>query len=145
MDRLVAEFKSAMATAEKDQLTMADYKSLPLNIMNVSKNDLGLSRERVESRSQLKLRAAKISPQEWNSSSPVLTVEVDVVGGAFKVEVEFYRPVVWDLPGNKTGSSLVPVWHDGTFGTHGRDLNYVLNALDEIMEKFLNAYLKANQ
>ena len=113
---------------------------------DVGKNDLGLTTERIRTRVELKLRSVQVVPVEIKGVVPyLLSVKAQVVGGAFKIALEFSRNATWVLPDGKTVEQTAVVWSDGTFGTHGRSADYVLNALDEVLEEFLNTYLRANQ
>jgi hypothetical protein len=139
---------SVNAKVDRERLAVEGFRTLPVAIPEIEKNDLGLTTDRVRTRIELKLRAAGINPTVVSPaplSKYYLQVWVGVLGTSFQVKVEFHRSAEWTLPDKTVVDSRPVSWDDGTFGTHGRDVNFVLNALDEIMETFLNTFLKANQ
>ncbi len=136
-----AVFKDILEPEAK-QLAVDNAKNLCLVVAEVTKNDLGLQTGRVQTRTELKLRSAGMIPKD--GFGQCLFVKVEIVGAAFKADIEFHRSAKWDLPDGTVWQQFVTVWSDRNFGTHGRDVNFILGILDTLLEEFLNSYLKAN-
>src|SRR5436309_1786120 len=136
-------FVDLLRKVQKEQFSIVDYKNLGLSVETVEKNDLGLSTDRIHTRVELKFREANLTPREVKPpTNGFLEVRVGVLGAAFQIRMEFRRPATWTLPNGEIVRGFATTWVDGTFGTHGKDISYVLDALDEIMDAFLNAYLR---
>ena len=86
--------------------------------------------------------------------SPRLWVEVHVVSRAFNVRVEFWKKVIDPMmeqafPTNDRdmvrASFNATTWVTGSTGTHGGDGTYVLSAIRQHMDEFLDEYLRVNE
>lgn len=134
------------AFLERPKLLVVDYKNLPIVIESIQPNNTaGLTREMVKTRTELRLRSVGLKPIDATGADHYLYVTINVVGASFSVGVEFYRHAEWQLPDGTKGDGDVHTWGNGETGTHGRDPAFVLNSLDEVLDVFMNAYLKANQ
>lgn len=69
-----------------------------------------------------------------------LTVEVNVLGPAWRIAIENRKPVS-DEHGAKGRAAT---WTGGTFGVHGNDPVYILSALSGRIHKFLAEYALGN-
>ena len=118
---------------------------LPINLLIESLPDdateIELTKERIATVARSKLRAARLYDQE---ESTWLYVNVQIVGGAFSMSVEFNKLVIddaTDLPG-------FPItWDRGSMGTHGggaNGANFVLSSLAEKIDTFIDEYLRVN-
>jgi hypothetical protein len=74
-----------------------------------------------------------------------LFVNVALLGQAFHVSLEFDREVTWTLPNGTKYDFVAQTWQVEALGTSGSDGSYVLSVLDQKLDEFLNAYIKANQ
>ena len=72
-------------------------------------------------------------------------VNVNVIGNAFNILVE-YKRVVDFTTGNQRYSKVATTWDATTTEMHSSSgPAFIMNELDVKLDKFLNAYLKANQ
>ena len=74
-----------------------------------------------------------------------LYVRVHLVGSAFHIEVEFRRFVSWPVTEGRKAAGTAATWSKGMTGPHNGSADYILRYLDELLDKFLNEYLKQNQ
>jgi hypothetical protein len=76
---------------------------------------------------------------------------VNVVGNAFLVKVELNRRGTWFLFDSNQADSpkifdgMISVRENSAIGTHGGSPTPILEALDGMLDVFLNDYLKANK
>jgi hypothetical protein len=132
------------------ELWVENYRDLGLYVvfdnLDDDKKQLVIPREVLEARVEARLRQAHIRPIPYHQGvDPTLIVIVRVVGGAFSIQVGFYRNVVWTLPNGQTTGWPLDTWHEDVVGTHGNNRVSVLSKIDDVVNKFLNDYLKANQ
>ncbi|OGB66083.1 MAG: hypothetical protein A2Y94_09345 [Caldithrix sp. RBG_13_44_9] len=85
-----------------------------------------------------------IIPDENNKSSEYLYVNINVVKSAFNILFVFNR-LVYLESGGKIYHTPGFTWYTGRSGTHAGDYNYIMQSLEEMLEEFLNEYLKVNQ
>ena len=76
-----------------------------------------------------------------DGTGPVLWIEVQVVGAAFRIDVELWKRVSDPLSGEQ---SLAETWRSRSTGTHGRDGRYVLSTVGNHLDDFLDDYLRVN-
>ncbi len=135
-------------TWSRSGLETANYKSVEVLIesLNTDARSIGLTEDRLRTRVELRLRSAGLTPvnPRFSLELPHLYVNINVIGDAFSILVEYRRQVDF-ITGNRQYRYLATTWRYGNAGTHGRDAAYITNALDEVLDKFLNEYLKANQ
>jgi hypothetical protein len=143
----------------KQELWVRNYKDLGL-VVSVSKNAL-LTEDAVRTKVELRLRQAGIRPVDLLHTQPspgvletlfsagqgqTLYINVTLVRQAFSINLDFQRDVSWTLPDGTVNDSVTTTWtSSGTTGLHGSSSGYVMDALNEQLDEFLNAYLKANQ
>ena len=65
-----------------------------------------------------------------------------MVGPAFRVELQLNKDVHDPLFGI---NSFATTWQTGTLGTHGRREDYIISAIRELMDHFVNEWFKANK
>jgi hypothetical protein len=140
---------SASAQRQED-LWVKNYRNLNVLIsLEDGVRKAGITEDTVRTKVELHLRQANIRPQTLRSISELsedhqtLDVSVNVVGQAFGIEIGFLRNVVWTLPDGKIIRNFAATWNFGTTGTGNS--SFILSSLDEVLDRFLNAYLKANQ
>jgi hypothetical protein len=130
-----------------ERLTISDYKTVKLVIEDIEPpNSTTLTKEAVQNRAELRMRAAGLKPVSVVGPAPFryLYINVNLIRSSYGVSVEFYRWAFWETASGKTGSGYVSVWDNSIIG-NPPDSGRILNALDGLMDDFLNAYLKANQ
>ena len=106
--------------------------------------EIGLTKERIQTAAESRLRAARLyHPSSPSLESPsYLYVNVHVVGQAFSISVGYRRWLhneEFDLGG------IASTWHTGATGTHGGDAGYILQTLSEHLDLFIVEYLRANE
>ncbi len=128
-------------------LETANYKSVAVLVEDLpaGAGRIGLTKDRIRTRVELRLRSAGLTPGNDSSKNhALLYVNINVGNGAFSTSVEYNRRVEFTT-GNRRYGSFGTTWTAASTGTHGRDAAYIVNWLDQHLDKFLNAYLKANQ
>ena len=86
-----------------------------------------------------RLRAAGLYAD--GGPGPLLWVGIQVVGAAFRIDVELWKRVSDPLSGEQ---SLAETWRSRSTGTHGRDGRYVLSTVGNHLDDFLDDYLRVN-
>ena|SRR5215471_13059894 len=134
------------------RLWVRNYRNLNVVVfVEDGARKFGFTDDDIRTKVRLRLRQAQIRPLQTGSASELsedqqtLEVDVQIVGLAFNVGLEFQRSVVCPLPNNGVANIVSPTWTYAVTGTHGHDRAYVLSGLDEALDTFLNYYLKANQ
>ena len=108
--------------------------------LNSDARKIGLTRERLETVSELRLRSASLYDPKGLS---YLYVNVNVVGRSFSVSVEYNK---WVLDYASGEESWAKTWVKGSTGTHGRiGENYIRSAVSEYIDQFLVEYLRVNE
>ncbi len=138
----------------------------PVDVIVVGLSDdagkIGLRRKTLETAVRSRLRGARIydgippaREPRWigwkvdhvRYGEPFLYLDVNVVGVAFGVEVGFRRSVMMLLPVPDGMDPLVgpaTTWASGSTGTHGGNSSYVLSAVTELVDEFIDEYLRVN-
>ena len=136
---------------DKRDLWVKNCKDLSVAVFVKDNSKLGITKEEIRTKVELRLRQANIRPREDMGSSekmydiPSLQVSVITVDSAFNVDIDFVRYVTWALPNGEITGYWHPTWKNGWTGIHLHDRAYLLSQIDDLMDSFLNAYLKANQ
>ncbi len=100
---------------------------------------IGLTEVQLQAAAESRLRSARLYDA---AETPYLYVQVNVVGPAYNISVE-YNKVVFDLASGE--SSLAATWDRGSTGTHGREAGYILSSVSQHMDQFLVEYLRVNE
>jgi len=128
-------------------LETANYKSVAVLVEELSADArrIGLTRDRIQTRVELRLRSAGLTPGKGSSKNAAyLYVRVKLGGSAYSAAVEYKRQVVF-ITGNRRYVYTATTWESANIGTHARSVVYIMNGLDKLLDEFSNAYLKANQ
>ena len=119
--------------------------------------DIDLTKERIQTLAESRLRVARLYvgyDDEVLLSSPplklppVLYVRVGVLvsesgrGGAFSIEVSFKKHLRDDVS-DRNGSATT--WDTTTYGMHGGDAGYIMQAVSERLDWFILEYLRVNE
>lgn len=104
---------------------------------------IGLTSNRMRTVTELKLRkeGIKIIEKSTSVSYCFLCVNTMIVGNAFRVELELVEKVKIS---RLDVFYAATTWQNGIIGTHGNDPEYIISALGELLDIFLNDYYKAN-
>ena len=79
------------------------------------------------------------------SLGPYLWLQVTIVGGGYNITVAFVRRVSFTDAGREYIIFSSRVWIRGSTGTHGGDPEFIVGGLDQLLDTFLNEYLRVNQ
>jgi hypothetical protein len=153
-ETFVALFVGSESAVEPDlKVAKSEYKELPLTIEGIRSNSANLTKEAVQNRAELRMRSAGLKPLDGLVGGLLnkryLYININLVGDAFSIRVEFNREVLW-VSEIKDGrvqfrNGIAATWDTATLGTHGRASGFILDALDRLLDEFLNEYLKQNQ
>ena len=127
-------------------LESANYKTVDLNIrLFASDTDRigGLTIDMIQTRVELRLRSVGLRPVSVSHNRPYLRVQISVQGNSFDIDIDYVRLVTYRIVG-KAVSIVAVTWNKGGIGT-AYDSAIVMSSLDQLLDTFLNAYLKANQ
>ena len=134
-------------TRSDNGLETANYKYVALVVEGLSADagSIGLTKDRIQTRVELQLRSAGLTPgNDPSKNATYLYVNILVTGSAFHVSVEYNRSVDFTT-GDQQYYDTAATWDAGSGGTHGGNAGYIMNSLDSQLAKFLNEYLKVNQ
>lgn len=101
----------------------------------------GLTAGRIEQAVRSRLRAARLYRQV-SDSDYLLSVYVHVARRAFSVDLDFYKPL-YDPVSGRTWIAITS--EESITGTHGTDANFVVSAVSQLMDGFLDDYLRVNE
>ncbi len=145
---LLISAPAAAHTRSDNGLETANYKCVAVVIegLDADAGEIGLTKDRIQTRVKLRLRSAGLTPgNDFSKNRTALHVNVNVIGDAFSIAVEYKRWVEFTT-GNRRYRHVAITWDSGTTGTHSRTgAAFIMNSLDRQLDKFLNAYLKVNQ
>ena len=85
-----------------------------------------------------RVRSARIYSDSGNFG---LRVTVNVYSVAYLVRVELHKPVTDRASGRQ---AITPTWWRGSVGVHSGRSDYILQMVSELMDLFLNEYLRVN-
>ena len=107
-------------------------------------SDIGLTKNAITVAVRSRLRSARLySTDDHEAQNSSLYVSVHVVGAAFNIGAD-YSKVVTDTMIELSYSS--PTWvARGFTGTHGRRADYVLSSVSEMIDQFIDEYLRVNE
>ena len=123
--------------------------NLTVEVLSDDARKVGLRESDIETAVRSRLRGARIYDEK---RIPTLYVNVNVVGLAFAIRVEFQRPVrVLNAPYwieavemDPALVNLASTWDTGSVGTHGRHDAYILSSVSRHVDKFIDEYLRVN-
>ena len=101
--------------------------------------DIGLTGEAVAVAARSRLRAARLYDDD---ASALFWVSVGAAGTAHGIIVGYYKRVKDEA---SDMAQLAMTWFSGSTGMHGRNSSYVLSAVTEQVDKFIDEYLRVNE
>jgi hypothetical protein len=128
-------------------LETANYKYVAVVVEGLSADagSIGLTKERIRTRVELKLRSAGLTPSnDVNKNNAYLYVNIGVIRNAYNISVEYKRLVDFTT-GNLRYQKMATTQNFSNAGMHGNDAAYIMNVLNILLDRFLNEYLKVNQ
>lgn len=107
--------------------------------LNNDADDIGLTKDAIETSVRARLRAARLYDDEAFSN---LYIVITVSGLSFSISVE-YKKIVRDLASQE--ETYATTWNRRRVGTHGRDSNYVIQTLSQDIDIFIDEFLRVNE
>lgn len=117
--------------------------SMGLLVSSEGAADIGLTKEAITVAARSKLRAARL--YRTDPGTPFLFVRVHVVRTAFHISVDYIKWVEDSVSGV---SRPARTWERLSTGTHRRDASYasyILSAVSQKMDEFIDEYLRVNR
>ena len=102
--------------------------------------DIGLTRERIQTIAESRLRAARL--YDVDVLSPYLHIHVRVLSRSFSIEIAFKKRL---FDAESTYFGVATTWNRSGLGTHGGAASYVLQHLSEFLDRFILDYLRVNE
>jgi hypothetical protein len=125
-----------------------DHRVLEPIISGVPKNRSGVTRKDILHRVRLKLLECGIKPEAPLYKTHFMEVDFVILSGgtSFALEVSLKKMAqAYGYDPKKVGKIItLPQGKYGVFGNAGRDKAYVLDAVDEVVEKFIVDYKDSN-
>ena len=108
--------------------------------LNKHAEEIGLTKERIQTAAESRLRAARLYDAE--AADHYLYVNVTVARRAFSTRVG-YNKLLHDEALGIGGRA--ETWNTGSTGTHGGDAGYILQDVSEKIDRFVVEYLRVNE
>ena len=126
-------------------LERSNPKQLNFLVGKLSKETekIGLTRDTIRTKCESRFKQSGLEPVLSDSAQEFLFVGCSVAGKTFTINLQFERIMEYKV-GQKKYFMLGTTWFKGWTGTHGGNIDYVLRGLDDLINSFLNDYLKAN-
>ena len=113
---------------------------LIVEVLPEDAEEIGLTRERIQTAAESRLRAARLYDAEADHYLYVNVNTLGVVGRAFSIGVGYKK---W-LHDEALGiGGMAQTWHTGAAGTGGA--SYILQVVSEHMDRFVVEYLRVNE
>lgn len=101
--------------------------------------DIGLTVRDIEVSVRSRLRAARLYTEDVEDSFLVFVIHVRYK--AFDLSADYYKEVL-DLASGK--SNFAVMWRKSVLGFHGGRASYILSALSQHIDEFIDEYLRVN-
>ena len=101
--------------------------------------EIGLTEEKIQAAVESRLRSARLYD---SNAYPYLYVNVNVIGIAFNISVEYKKIVIDSASGHEFPATT---WTTGSTGTNGRESSYILSSISEHLDRFLVEFLRVNE
>ena len=138
---LTAASASAAEVSDRDRFRLwNDCYSMSVGVLPEGTSDIGLTKEAITIAARSKLRAARLYHPD--PGTPFLFVRVHVVRAAFHISVEYIKWVE-DSASGVSGPALT--WASPSTGVHGHDASFILSAVSQKVDKFIDEYLRVNE
>jgi hypothetical protein len=134
---------SLRAKESQNGLEIYNYKKVNVRIMGLDENAkrIGLTRERIQTKCELRLRQAGLDPAI--RITPYLRISVSVVGSSFHLSMQLKRNIYF-IANDNWYQILGATWSYEMNGEHGGAPESIMGAVEECLDKFLGEYLKTN-
>ena len=107
--------------------------------LNNDAAEMGLTKERIETLARSRLRAARIYRNSLFET--YLYVRITVISRAFATEIKF-KKYLFDPISEENYHA--PTWTAESVGTHGQNASFILQGLSELVDEFIDEYLRVN-
>lgn len=136
----------------KNGLEVSDYKKMVLIIEldeysdeDMGAGNIGLTEEMLRTESESHLTQAGLEMMPGFNRSEYLYIHVGVkYNRSFYILMQFNRPVLYQVRERQYMKYGAKIWQGIRFGQHGYTPKYIMECLNELLEGFINEYLKAN-
>lgn len=109
--------------------------------LQLDDTEFDLTQDRVATAIRSRLRAARIYNAEY--VEPWLDVHVHVIGNAFSLDFVLSRWLLDPVVSQSEGPAVT--WSVRATGTHANDPQYIVSALTEYTDRFIDDYLRVNE
>jgi len=109
-----------------------------LGVEDIPTNDARLTKSQVQITGRSRLRGARIYKDA--ALTPYLYVNVNVVGNAFNISVEFNKWLTDEWGEGGTGVT----WHKAMAGTYSGSSGFILQGVGQLVDIFIDEYLRVN-
>jgi len=146
-------YKGAFSAADYEVLKGINRLRVSIEFLNDEARKIGLTRDRLRTVTELRLRKEGIAifergidttfeGIEKSFRTPIIYVNVSVLRKAFSVSLKIQERV--SLYRDESIKCRAATWIEGVTGTYGSDPEYIVTALENSLDIFLNDYYKAN-
>ena len=141
------DFVTLLIDSKKSQngLEAADYRNvcLKVEIQGKDENLLGLNAEEVRRICETRLQRAGFRAAGERQTGEYLLIALHSLSTSFSLSGEFRRPVVF-AAGKTPLTVKTGTWRRAIFGSHGQKPDFMVNAVEGLLDSFLKEYLEAN-
>ena len=107
--------------------------------------EFNLRQEDIETAVRSRLRGARIYTENWfddnGSAVPYLYINVNTVDFAFNISVDLNKRVLDPISGQP---GFAETWQRGLVGMHSNDASYIISAVSQYTDQFIDEYLRVN-
>lgn len=142
--------QAAYSQVNLNGLKVDDHENITILIeeLTVDAQDIGLTRSRLRSRTEIRFRQVGLRPNEDVGDAFHYYINVNVVGPAFNISAKFNRPLFFWGENSDGDTRLLrtagTTYERSILGTHGGNPEYIIGALDQILDDFISKYLQVN-
>lgn len=110
--------------------------------LSLEETNIRLLKQDIETTVRSRLRAARLYNSDSSDYGAFISVQVNVLTIAFSFTIQLYKPML-DLRSGQYSPAIA--WQDGGFGTTGNDPTFVMSAVSQYTDKFIDEYLRVNE
>ena len=126
------------------RLVIDNFRTIDLKLDSLTDeaNKLGVSSYGLRTLAQMRLRMSGVDITERKDGAAIY-VNVDISGDAYHVRVSMLRPTSYLVHG-ESRKTLAETWYDEAMGIHKGDRKKIDSAVLQVLEVFVNEYLRIN-
>lgn len=119
-----------------------------VNDLDNDAKSIGLTLDRLQTATELALRRNRIRVLTYRErleirGNPTLHVNINAFANVFYVDVSLAEAARLERS-PRIAVVSVRVWEKSIIGAHGRDPDFIVKSVEQLVERFCNDYLKAN-